>query len=186
MQHDGPNARALRKWLAQEGEYALRLDAAIQLATIAHKGQVDKGGADYIHHPRQVMKLVLEELDRVSLLVDEIALAPYGLEEILQITAILHDTVEDSALELTDIRAAGFPDAVVEALDCLSKRADENYFDAIERVRRNPIATAVKIADLTTNLDLSRISDPLPRDHERCTKYRRAIAILRGESPAPA
>jgi len=85
--------------------------------------------------------------------------------------AWLHDVVEDTTLTLSDLVSAGFPPQVVEAVDRLTKREGEDYYEAIERVMEDHIARAVKLADLTHNL-----SD-LPMGHQR-DKYLLAKRIL--------
>lgn len=136
------------------------LGDAIALAARAHAeaDQRERNGQPYILHPLRVMG----RLD--------------GGDE--RIVAVLHDTVEDTALTLGDIRAAGFGEGIVVALDAITRRADEDYFDFIERLAPNPIARRVKLADLADNLDLTRIPEPGPEDHERLAKYRRARALL--------
>ena len=53
--------------------------------------------------------------------------------------------------------------------------------DYIGIIRKNPLATKVKLADLEHNSNLSRIDNPSPKDYERVEKYRKARAILLGE-----
>ena len=77
------------------------LDKALILAAKAHTGQVDKGGAPYILHPIRVM------------------LACEGEKE--KIVALLHDTLEDTALTAADLRRAGFPEEIVQAVCCLTR-----------------------------------------------------------------
>lgn len=74
----------------------------------------------------------------------------------------------------------GFSDAVVEAVESLTKREDEeNDYEAfMQRLAPNPLAREVKLADLRDNCDLGRIAEPTEGDHERVRKYRRAIAYL--------
>ncbi|MBV4458992.1 HD domain-containing protein [Pseudomonas sp. COR58] len=135
------------------------LERAIAIAATAHAGQVDKGGAPYILHPLKVML-------RMS-----------GLEE--RIVAVLHDVVEDCDVSLDDLRKEGFSEAVLTAIESVTKVPGESYEDFIERVALNPIGRAVKLADLEENSDLSRIASPGWEDLERIEKYRRAIGRLR-------
>ena len=137
------------------------LEDAIALAALAHKGQQDKADAPYILHPIRVMLRVRSEEERMA--------------------AILHDVVEDSEHTLGSLRAMGYPEAVVEAVECVTKREGESYEAFIERAATNPIARRVKIADLEDNLDLTRIKDPAVRDHERMERYRKALARLTSE-----
>lgn len=134
------------------------LERAIEIARKAHEGQVDKAGAPYIGHPLRVMDRVPEEA---------------------KIAAVLHDVVEDSSVTLSDLRAEGFPESVVEAVEALTKRPGETYELFILRAASNDIARTVKLADLFDNCDLSRIPDPGPEDYERLKKYREAMDLIR-------
>lgn len=135
------------------------LERAIAIAATAHAGQVDKGGAPYILHPLKVML-------RMS-----------SLEE--RIVAVLHDVVEDSGISLEDLRKEGFSEAVLSAIESVTKVPGESYEDFVERAAQNPIGRVVKLADLEENSDLSRIASPSWEDLERIEKYRRAIGRLR-------
>jgi GTP diphosphokinase / guanosine-3',5'-bis(diphosphate) 3'-diphosphatase len=134
------------------------LGNAIAIALIAHEGQVDKGGHQYIDHPLRVMSNV------------------ETLEE--KIVAVLHDVVEDSNLTLEDLRVAGFSDLIVEAIDAISKREGEKRNDYLRRVMDNPVALNVKIADMTDNTNLSRIQQPTDRDIDRIRVYKKTILRL--------
>jgi len=135
------------------------LERAIAIAASAHAGQVDKGGAPYILHPLKVML-------RMS-----------SLEE--RIVAVLHDVVEDCGISLDDLRKEGFSEAVLSAIESVTKVPGESYEDFVERAAQNPIGRVVKLADLEENSDLSRIASPSWEDLERVEKYRRAIGRLR-------
>ena len=135
------------------------LERAIEIARKAHEGQSDKGGAPYITHPLRVMERV-------------------GPEE-AKMAAVLHDIVEDTTVTLDDLRAEGFPERVVEAVDALTRRPEEPYELFIFRAASNDLARIVKMADLIENCDLSRIQNPGPKDFERLKKYRQAIEKIR-------
>jgi (p)ppGpp synthase/HD superfamily hydrolase len=96
------------------------LDDALEIAVTAHRGQTDKAGQPYILHPLR--------------LVSQMRTAPE------QMAAALHDVVEDSDWTLDALRARGFPDEVVTALDCLTRRDGELYEAFIERAAAHPIA----------------------------------------------
>lgn len=134
------------------------LEDAIALAALAHKGQQDKAGAPYILHPIRVMLRVRTDEERMA--------------------AILHDVVEDSEHTLDSLREMGYPEAVLEAIDGVTRRETESYDEFIERAAANPIARRVKIADLEDNLDLTRIKDPQERDYQRIERYKKALARL--------
>jgi hypothetical protein len=74
-----------------------------------------------------------------------------------QIVALLHDSVEDSAgvVSLRELYRE-FPPFIVEALDAISRRPGETYFTYLERCKADPLARAVKLADLRDNMDPRR------------------------------
>ena len=106
-------------------------------------------------------------------------LATKASSEEESIVAILHDVVEDSNTTLFDLKKVGFSEAIIEALDCLTKRANESYEDFIKRVKLNPLATRVKLLDLEDNSDIGRIPNPTDKDYARIDKYKKAIAELK-------
>jgi (p)ppGpp synthase/HD superfamily hydrolase len=99
------------------------------------------------------------------------------LEE--RIVAVLHDVVEDCGISLDDLRKEGFSEAVLTAIESVTKVPGESYETFVERAAQNPIGRVVKLADLEENSDLSRIAQPSWEDLERVEKYRRAIGVLR-------
>lgn len=134
------------------------LERAIALAATAHAGQVDKAGAPYILHVLRVM-LRLETAEE-------------------RMAGVLHDVVEDTALTLDDLRSEGFPEAVVRAVESVTKREGESYEEFVERAKADPVARNVKLADLADNSDRSRLREIGPKEEARLEKYRRAIAQL--------
>lgn len=136
------------------------LERAIALAAQAHEGQVDKAGAPYILHPLRMMLSVDTPEARVA--------------------AVLHDVVEDTPVSLEELRAEGFSEAVIGAVEALTKRPEEedDYDAFIRRVAPNPLARQVKLADLRDNCDVSRIAQPTEKDRRRIEKYKRAIQYL--------
>ena len=134
------------------------LEKAIEIAARAHAGQKDKADGPYILHPLRLMFAVSGEQERI--------------------TAVLHDVVEDSPVTLDDLRAAGFDEAVILAVDALTKRPGESRLDAGRRAAVNPIARAVKLADVADNMDLVRIKNPTERDSARIREYEQVRAML--------
>jgi len=135
------------------------LEDAIALAVQAHKGQRDKAGQTYILHPLRVMMRLDTEAERMA--------------------AVLHDVVEDTPYTLERLRELGYPQEVLFALECLTKREGENYEAFIERVRPHPLARRVKLADLEDNMDVRRLTAVGPREAERLARYRAAWARLK-------
>jgi len=132
---------------------------AVMIAAEAHLGQTDKGGAPYVHHPLRLM-LRAQTSDE-------------------QVTAALHDVVEDSGWTLAELEREGFGPRIIAALDALTRRKGETYEAFIERVAVDPLARRVKLLDLEDNSDLGRIASPTERDRERVAKYAQAIQRLR-------
>src|SRR5918912_706704 len=107
------------------------VEDAVSIAARAHRGQKDKAGAPYLLHPLRMMLRMDSEAAMMA--------------------AVLHDVVEDTDWTLERLRGEGFPDEVLGAVDCLTHRDGESYQDFVERVRTNPVARQVKIADLEDN-----------------------------------
>jgi len=99
-----------------------------------------------------------------------------GMEE--RIVAVLHDVVEDSDWTLERLRNEGFSEIILQAIDAVSRRPDEDYNEFIVRASKNSIGRRVKLADLEDNSDLSRLTEVTDRDLARLRKYQRGIAIL--------
>jgi hypothetical protein len=96
-----------------------------------------------------------------------------------RITAVLHDVVEDcDGWTFERLRDEGYPGNIIEALQSVTKRDGESYEDFVKRAAQNPIGRRVKMSDLHDNCDLSRISHPTAKDHERIGRYRKAIAYI--------
>ena len=141
------------------------LESAIALAVQAHSGQVDKVGEPYILHPLRVMFSLSSNNERI--------------------VGVLHDVVEDSDLSFDDLRKMGFSEAVVEALEAVTKRpaeegSDEGYQAFVERAGTNLIARRVKIADLLDNLNVTRLDEIREKDSRRISRYLRALRYLQG------
>lgn len=133
---------------------------AMSIAIEAHNGQKDKGGSPYILHPLTV--------------------ASKQETEACIIAAMLHDVVEDSKYTLEDLRLAGFPPDVCEAVDLLTHKPGEDYFSYINRIKTNEIAKRVKIQDLFHNSDTTRLPAVTEKDAARLEKYQKALSILLG------
>lgn len=134
------------------------LERAIQIAAKFHSGQVDKGGQPYVLHPLRLMFAVQTPQERMA--------------------AVLHDVVEDTDMTFTDLENEGFSQEVVAAVKALTKLPGESRMEAAHRAAANPVARAVKLADVTDNMDLSRISDPSERDFARLKEYEQVRLIL--------
>lgn len=124
----------------------------------AHKNQQDKSGLPYVFHPFHLA----EEMD----------------DEISATVALLHDVIEDTDYTLEDLRRLGFPEDVLEALELMTHGDDTLYMDYVAKIRSNPIATKVKLADLRHNSDLTRLNTIDERALNRVKEYQEAIKLL--------
>jgi len=149
---------------------------AIAIAVSAHAEQKREDDVPYIVHPMTVMAGVSGEH--------------------AQMAAALHDVVEDSP-DWTFERLAevGCPEPVIEALRLVThekprrepgelveshiERVNVDYQAYVEGIAGNPIARAVKLADLKDNIG---DGSPYPPDaiwkNARLERYRRAQAFL--------
>lgn len=136
----------------------LSIKAAL-LAKQIHANQKDKAGKPYIEHLAFVAHLVSDESDEVIA------------------TAWLHDSVEDTPITLGQIIQV-FGDRIGASVEAMTKRKGEDYHDYLQRVKSNEIARKVKIADLTHNMDLSRLNTVTEQDLLRNYKYQMAKQFL--------
>ena len=131
---------------------------AMLIAYHAHRDHVHKGGMPYIFHPLHLA----EQMDT----------------EYSVITALLHDVIEDSDISLEDLKAEGFPEPILEALSLLTHEKQVPYLEYVQRLKGNELARKIKLADLTHNSDVSRLSVQDDSSRQRFEKYQRAIALL--------
>ena len=134
-------------------------ERALEIATAAHAGQVDKVGREYIRHPVSVAAR-LRDPDAV-------------------VVALLHDVLEDTAVTSDDLRAAGITDQQLLGVETLTHADDVDDETYLRSVRSVPLARLVKIADVTDNTAPDRFADLEPSTADRLrTKYRRAMSAL--------
>lgn len=143
---------------------AQMIELAVEIAAKGHRGQTDKYRQPYILH-------VLGVMGRCR-----------TIEE--KTVALLHDVVEDGHTTFAALRRKGFSEQIVEAVARLTRHAGERYDDFVERIAPDPLARAVKLADLEDNMDVRRSNRAMgQKDAERMEKYRRAwqrLARLHG------
>lgn len=140
------------------------------IAFNAHKGQVDKAGKDYFEAH------IMDVYNNVAPLYNQ-----YEQYFATDIVALLHDVVEDTDWTIERLRKEGFTDEILEALSCVTRQENEDYMHFVERCKYNKIAKAVKIADLTSNMDITRLNEITDVDVERLRKYHRAYKYLISE-----
>lgn len=132
------------------------------IATNAHSGQLDKAGRAYFGH-----------VERVASRVHHL-----GVEA--QAVAYLHDTIEDTELTAEDLVDLGVPSRLVEAVVTLSRTPHEPSSVYYGRIKADPLALAVKLADVADNSAAERLAllDEATRERLKL-KYGAALLYLR-------
>jgi (p)ppGpp synthase/HD superfamily hydrolase len=134
------------------------VEEAEAFAAKMHAGQTDKAGRPYIEHPRAVASKVDGEKEKV--------------------VAWLHDTVEDTSATIDQIREM-FGDEIADAVAAMTHDKNVPYMDYVRNIKKNVIARKVKMADLSHNMDLSRLANVTDEDLRRAEKYKKAYEILK-------
>lgn len=120
--------------------YTEKIKLASDIMMRAHAGQVDKGGYPYVMHPIHLAEQLTFE--------DEI------------IVALLHDVMEDHPEFTNNIIEAGFNQEIIGVLTIINRHSTINsgktYWEYIQNVATNRLATLVKLTDLWHNLDSTR------------------------------
>ena len=126
----------------------------------AHKDDVDKGGYPYVMHP---FYLAFQMPDEDSVCV-----------------ALLHDVIEDHSdkYSFEYLKREGFNENVLAALRLLTHEEGVPYMEYVAKIKTNPTATKVKIADLKHNLDETRRKEKYFYKDET---YKKALAFLTDE-----
>ena len=80
---------------------------------------------------------------------------------------------------IDDLRYLGLPESVLEAVDAITHRTYEPLVEYHARIKCNPLATKVKLADVRDNLRASRMQK-LPKETQvrLMRKCRRALKVL--------
>lgn len=137
---------------------------ALKLSYQAHEGQFDKAGVPYIYHPYHIAEQMENEYTVCA--------------------ALLHDTVEDTFVTLNDLSGI-FPSEIVRAVGLLTHEDHVPYIEYIRRIKSDPIAKAVKIADLRHNSDQTRFAGAMNVNENKLRqlreKYENALELLLAE-----
>lgn len=129
------------------------LGTMLRIATNAHAGQFDRGGAPYILHPLKVMHYLKSD------------------DEELMCMALGHDVIEDTATTYRDLRDAGISERVIDGIRALTKVPGLTYEEYKEGVFASEDAMRVKLADLRHNTDIRRLKGVTEKDIARMAKY---------------
>ncbi|MEO7265495.1 MAG: bifunctional (p)ppGpp synthetase/guanosine-3',5'-bis(diphosphate) 3'-pyrophosphohydrolase [Ferruginibacter sp.] len=133
------------------------LRTAFEMSADAHKTMRRKSGEPYILHPLAVAKICVEEI---------------GLGIRSTICALLHDTVEDTDITLTDIQREFGPEIakIVDGLTKISTVMDANSSQQAENFKKilltltdDPRVILIKLADRLHNM---RTMDSMKREKQ--------------------
>ena len=138
--------------------YTALTKKAMKICFAAHKEQVDKSGSPYVFHPFHLAEQMQTEETTVA--------------------ALLHDVVEDTDYTFEDLEKLGFGGEIIAALRLLTHDDDTPYMEYVAALKSNPIARAVKLADLKHNSDTTRLDSMDDRMRARFEKYKKAIELL--------
>ena len=138
--------------------YTPKTKMALKLCFEAHKEQVDKSGMPYVFHPFHLAEQMQTEETTV--------------------VALLHDLVEDTENTIEDLTNMGFSKDITDAIALMTHADDVAYMDYVRKIKTNPIATEVKLADLKHNSDVTRLDVVDEKALQRGERYRQAIALL--------
>ena len=139
------------------------LNKAIIIASKIHKGKKGRNREPAILHPIRVMSKMTDNNSRV--------------------VAILHDVVESKKISIQELKDNGFNDKICKAVDLLSRKKGEKYFNYIDRLKNSKLACKVKLADLTDNYIRRKLYKFASKiDMQKIKKYKKAYKILTGNS----
>lgn len=135
-----------------------KVDLAIQIASKAHAGQVDRDGEPYILHPLTVGLMGNTDEERCA--------------------GFLHDVIEDTAYTPDSLIQEGIPESIVNALQLLTHDKSTDYYDYVQRIihSHNPIALHVKYNDLQHNYARGKAYTDLQAKHGKALEMvRKAV-----------
>lgn len=133
-------------------------DQALRISIKAHEGQKDKSGREYVMHPIRV--------------------AGRCRNPKAKIVALLHDTIEDTAITTEYLLKQGFPEEIINGVLSVTKQEGESYEDFVRRAAKNSLGKEVKQADLEDNMDIRRLKEITDEDIARLRKYLKSWQYL--------
>lgn len=145
------------EWRKTDYDY---INTAAEIAIKNHRNQVDKIGMPYILHPMAVASLLDTPEQKCA--------------------GLLHDILEDTDVTEQDLLDAGIPERVVEIVKLVTHEKPcegKDYEDYLARIKADPDARTVKLADLAHNTDPKRATHDEKAEARRA-KYERAKQFL--------
>ena len=140
------------------GDCDMEYELALAIAQKAHAKQVDKSGVPYIQHCLAVSNGCHTREGKIA--------------------GLLHDVLEDTDMTRRDLEEAGIETIICDIVELVTKTQPYNEKAYFKRIKENPIAREVKIADLRHNSDLSRLKNITEKDLRRNQKYQKELKYL--------
>lgn len=138
------------------------LNKMLVLVTTEFDGIFDKGGVPYVLHCLKVMHYIKSD------------------DEELCCIALGHDLVEDRKhITYAYLRSMGFSERVIAGIAALTKVPGESHDEYLAKIKSNPDAIRVKLADLRHNSDIRRLKGISEKDIKRIEKYHKMYLELR-------
>ena len=134
------------------------IEKAIAIALEGHKDQKDKSGLPYILHPLRVM-LKMDNEDEM-------------------VPAVLHDILEDTTITENRLLEEGISDESIAIVKLLTRNYNDDYLSYVQKIKSNKIASKIKKADITDNVNLLRLHQVQSSDLERLNNYIVGFKIL--------
>lgn len=132
--------------------------ALVGFVRAAHMGQQDKSGFDYFEtHLLPVARSVPADL---------------------YFAALAHDILEDTEKTIDDLKGAGFSAFEIHLIELLTK-TNENYYDYLSQIAKNPYARIIKVMDIVNNLSRMHSIEDEETSKRLITKYLNALAVLK-------
>lgn len=138
------------------------LNKMLVLVTTEFDGIYDKGGVPYVLHCLKVMHYLKSDDDE------------------LQQIALGHDLIEDRKnITYAMLREMGFSERVIEGIRAMTKVPGETNDEYMAKIKANPDAIRVKLADLRHNSDIRRLKGVTEKDVKRIEKYHKMYLELK-------
>ena len=138
-----------------------KLAMAIGITADAFLGKTDMVGKPYFTHCYHVMTTC------------------GSTDEDVLCAAIMHDLIEDcEEWTLDRLWGRGFSAKTITIVDLMTHRPEDDYMTYIRKIATNKDATAVKLADLRHNSDITRMKGVTAKDMARLEKYNIAYKYL--------
>lgn len=157
---------------------------AMQIAMAVLSAKLDKSGMTTFWHSLRVSnRLKGWKFQTIALLHDCIEDGRNLKLDILNLIGVPQWLIDEDGRDLTlrKLRHLGIDDQeVLDALDAITKRSGETYTEYLMRVKANPDARLVKLADIDDNMTVERLSYlPEGKAVKMCHKYLKAMRYLR-------